>query len=94
VEEATLTGALSGERTAAKEVRFYGPNNILKLQTRAPIGPDGTFRVALPPAGTYRVIITGEPGAQVFTRPEYRIIVVGADGKGVSGIDFEVRGRL
>ena len=93
-DEAILTGTISGDTPAAREVRFYGPNNILKLHAHATVGPDGTFRVTLPPPGSYRVIVTGDPGAHLFTRPEFRMVVVGADGKGVSGIDFEVRGRL
>lgn len=93
-DDAALSGTIAGDTAAAKEVRFYGPNNILKLHARAPVARDGTFRIALPPAGSYRVVVTGEPGAHLFTHPEFRMLVVGADGKGVSGIDFEVRGRL
>jgi hypothetical protein len=94
LDGASLTGTITGDRSGVKEVIFYGPNNILKPHARASISPDGTFRAALPPPGTYRVLLAGGPGVHLFTRPEFRTIVVGADGRGIAGIDFEVRGRL
>jgi hypothetical protein len=94
MDDTSLSGAITGDRAGVKEVVFYGPDNILKPHARASISADGTFRMALPPPGTYRVLVAGRPGVHVFTRPEFRTIVVGADGRGIAGIDFEVRGRL
>ncbi len=99
-EAGALTGRISGEVSAAKDVLLYGPDNILKLRARAPIGADGSFSFPLPPPGTYRVVVTAGPGAYVFTRPAYRTIVVAPGGigmggmGGMEGIDFEVRGKL
>jgi hypothetical protein len=93
VDEASLTGKISGQREAAREVLFYGPNNILKLHARAAISADGNYSMTLPPPGSYRVVVKGEPGKHLFTRPEFRTVVVSAGG-GIAGIDFEVRGSL
>ncbi len=96
-EAGALTGRISGEVSAAKDVLLYGPDNILKLRARAPIGADGSYSFPLPPPGTYRIVVTAGPGAYVFTRPAYRTIVVapGVNGiGGMEGIDFEVRGKL
>ena len=93
-EAGALTGSISGEVSAAKDVLLYGPDNILKLRARAPIEAGGSFSFPLPPPGTYRVVVTAGPGAYVFTRPAYRTIVVAPGNKGMDRIDFEVRGKL
>ncbi len=91
---AGLSGRLTGSFGVAKEVRIYGPNNILKLHARAPIAQDGTWSVPLPPPGTYRVLVAPEPGANIFTRPEFQSVSVDASGAAHGGLDFEVRGAL
>ena len=93
-EAGALAGRISGEISAAQGVLLYGPNNILKLGARAPIGTDGSFSFPMPPPGTYRIVVTAGPDAYIFTRPAYRTIVVGPDIKGFDGIDFVVRGKL
>ncbi|MFQ5845711.1 MAG: hypothetical protein ACE5JG_12065, partial [Planctomycetota bacterium] len=89
-----LTGTITGERAAAREVLLYGPDNIVKLHARAPVGAHGTFRLPLPPPGRYRVLVSGGPDVHLFTSPEFRMIVVTRNDRGLGGIDFEVRGRL
>jgi hypothetical protein len=91
---AFLSGRVNGTLPAAAEVRLYGPGNILKLQARIPLDRDGSFRLPLPPPGTYRILISPGSGTYLFTRPEYRTIVVAPAGGGLDGIDFEVRGAL
>ncbi len=93
-EGGLLMGRITGEVSAAREVLFHGPDNILKLHARARVGPDGSFSLPVPPPGTYRVVVRGEPGAHLFTRPELRSVRVEAGGTGLAGLDFEVRGRL
>lgn len=91
---AGLSGRLTGSFGVAKEVRIYGPNNILKLHARAPIAQDGTWSIPLPPPGTYRILVAPEPGSNVFTRPEFQSVSVDATGAARGGLDFEVRGAL
>jgi hypothetical protein len=89
-----LSGRVTGETGGAREVLVYGPGNILKLHARVPLEPGGLFRLPLPPPGSYRILIAPEPGSHVFTRPEFRTVLVAPGGGGLSGIDFEVRGAL
>jgi hypothetical protein len=92
--QAALSGRLTGDIAAAREVLLFGPDNILKLRSRAAVAADGGFSLPLPPPGAYRVVVSGGPDAHIFTRPEFRTIVVSPDAKGLEGIDFEVRGRI
>lgn len=91
--EHALAGRVTGEAPTT-EVLLFGPNNILKLHAKAAVGPDGTFRLPLPPPGSYRVLLSAGPNAHIFARPEFRTVVVTADTTGLDGIDFEVRGRI
>ena len=93
-EQAALTGHLTGDVAAAREVLLFGPGNILKMHSRAVVASDGSFTLPLPPPGSYRVVVSGGPDAHIFTRPEFRTIVVVPDAKGLEGIDFEVRGKI
>jgi len=89
---------VSGPTGAANEVLLFGPDNILRLSARAPIAADGTFSFPLPAPGKYRVLVSGESGAYLFTSPQYRMLEVTPEqvtkGEGIEGIDFFVRGSL
>ena len=93
-DEPALTGTITGALKAGIEILLYGPNNIIKLHVRAAVAADGAFKIALPPPGTYRMVVAAGAGVHVFTSPEYRTIRVEADGRGVEGNDFEIRGKL
>ncbi|HKY31053.1 MAG TPA: carboxypeptidase-like regulatory domain-containing protein, partial [Candidatus Polarisedimenticolia bacterium] len=90
------SGSLSGRVTgaAAAEVLLFGPNNILKLHARAPIGADGSYRFPMPPPGAYRLIVAERSGAHLFTRPQLRSVTVTPESRELTGLDFEIRGRL
>ncbi len=90
---AVLQGKLSGEFTATDHLLLFGPDNIMKLHAKADLRPDGTFSFPLPPPGRYRLIVSGGASRHLFTKPEFRAFVV-AEGRGVEGLDFEVRGNL
>jgi hypothetical protein len=83
-----LRGRVTG-KTAAKTIVLYGPNNILKEATRVPIQSDGTWSLALPAPGTYRVVAIGDGSTPIPVVPSFRTITVRA-GIAESGIDFEV----
>jgi hypothetical protein len=89
-----LSGSLSGNIKAAKEVLLYGPNNLLRLAARTPVADDGTFRFDLPPPGSYRVIVSAGPEGQIFTNPRFRTIVVEKEGTGSTALDFEIVGEI
>ncbi|HXU13253.1 MAG TPA: hypothetical protein VN898_14960 [Candidatus Binatia bacterium] len=82
-----LRGRVAG---GAKTIVLYGPNNILKEATRVPIQADGTWSLALPEPGTYRVVAIGDGSTPIPVVPTFRTITVRA-GIAESGIDFEVR---
>jgi len=96
--EALLTGRVAGVAGATPVVMLYGPDNILKLQARAEVGADGVFSFRMPPAGTYRVLVSSGSGGYLFASPQYRTLVITeqqvAAGEGIEGIDFVVRGKL
>jgi len=94
VSGAALQGRLTGDFTQAREVLFYGPGNIIKLHARAKVEADGTFSLPLPPAGSYRVVVSAGAGTHIFTRPEFRTLTVAEGAGGLEGIDFEVRGAI
>lgn len=85
-----LRGRVTGKTAGAKTIVLYGPNNILKESTRVPVQPDGTWSLALPAPGTYRVVAIGDGSTPIPVVPSFRTIDVRA-GIAESGIDFEVR---
>jgi len=93
----TLSGHLTGAIAPAPGglfVLLYGPNNLLKLHARVPVAADGAFSIALPPPGSYRVVVSAGSAAHVFTHPELRTVRVNDGDTGLEGVDFEVRGTI
>jgi hypothetical protein len=81
---------VTGRHDGARTIVLYGPNNILKEATRVPVEPDGTWSLALPAPGVYRIVAIGDGSTPIPVVPSFRTITVRA-GIAESGIDFDVR---
>ena len=90
-QERALTGRVSGSIPPDLQILLYGPDNILRLGARAPVAPDGQWRLPLPAPGRYRVVVSGGSERHVFASPEFRTIVITGSGEGMGELDFEIR---
>lgn len=86
-----LSGRVSGSIPPELQILLYGPDNILRLGGRAPVAPDGQWRLPLPAPGRYRVVVSGGSERHVFASPEFRTIVITGSGEGMGELDFEIR---
>ncbi|HET6278391.1 MAG TPA: hypothetical protein VFG08_06390, partial [Candidatus Polarisedimenticolia bacterium] len=84
-----LAGRLSGERGRVAELVLYGPGSIIREYARVAPAADGSFRIPLPPPGTYRLVPVGEASRPVASDPNFHTIIVAA-GTDRSDLDFSI----
>ena len=85
-----LAGRLKGRLDAVRAIVVYGPGSIVREQARASPGADGSWRVPLPPPGTYRIVPLSEGSRPVRSEPNFHTVEVTDQGR--DGLDFSVLG--
>jgi hypothetical protein len=87
-----LSGRISGRLDAVRIVVLFGPGSIVHEQARALPGRDGTWRIPLPPPGTYRIVPLGENTRPLRSEPNF--LVVDVQDQGRSDLDFRILGPV
>lgn len=85
-----LAGRITGRVELVKVVVIYGPDSIIREQARAIPERDGTWRVPLPPPGTYRVVPVGESSRPLRSEPRFQTVSVREAGR--EDLDFRIPG--
>jgi hypothetical protein len=84
-----LSGRLSGEHTLVAALVLYGPGSIIREQVRVAPAADGSFRIPLPPPGTYRLVPVGGASRPVAASPNFHTITV-QTGINRADLDFSI----
>jgi hypothetical protein len=84
-----LSGRLRGEHTLVAALVLYGPGSIIREQVRVAPAADGSFRIPLPPPGTYRLVPVGGASRPVAASPNFHTITVQA-GIDRADLDFSI----
>ena len=87
-----LRGRLIGDRERVAAIVLYGPDDIVREQSRVAPGPDGAWEMRLPPPGTYRLVPVAARLLPLRAAPKFRTIVVRGD-EGRDGLDFVIGDR-
>ena len=85
-----LAGRLTGGIDAVGSIVVYGPGSIVREQARASPGADGSWRIPLPPPGTYRIVPLGESSRPLRSDPNFLTVEVKDQGR--TDLDFSILG--
>jgi len=87
-----LRGRLTGDRERVAAIVLYGPDDILREQSRVAPGPEGVWEMRLPPPGTYRIVPVAAGLLPLRVAPKFRTIVVRGE-EARDGLDFVIGDR-
>ncbi len=87
-----LAGRLTGRVEAVRLIVVFGPGSIVREQARATADAGGSWRIPLPPPGTYRVVPLGEGSRPLRSEPNFHTVEV--KGQGRADLDFKILGGV
>ena len=87
-----LSGKIAGDVSRVASVILYGPNSLTVQREQVTPGSDGAYVFKLPRKGRYRIVLAGQSGTTLVTRPSFQTLEVGEYG--FAGIDFRVVGTI